>query len=306
FFPNIKFAYMSSRTHAFTSDPTTLNPEPFAYESGFAVRGAIADQLNGVGNLNFDPTKGPVVAPLLSWGPYLWANGSSPRSDGFTWTLQDVGSDLTHPSASGIAKVGNMLLAFFKTDPTATPWFLRTAVAAPTVTASPSLTNGPSGLVVHFSASATATNGGSISQFAWTFDDGDFAFGPAPTKTFFAPGIYHVHLTVTDNAGNVTLKTIAVTVGAGSSQVSVASSSTAFGLPGCLVAGSNSTPAAAPVTATPQASAAAERPVAGSPTFSSAALTAVPPLIDAGGSDVTITDAWPMAAPAVLDLVFSL
>jgi hypothetical protein len=214
-FPNVKIAYLSSRTHAFTTKG--LNPEPYAYESGFADKWTIQDQINGVGNLNWDPTKGPVVAPLLSWGSYLWANGTNPRSDGFTWTLNDVAADLTHPSASGITKIGKMLLAFFKTDPTTTPWFLRppTSGAAPTVTLSANHTTGASGLVVQFSASARAAGGNSISQYAWTFDDGDFAFGATPTKIFYVPGIYVVHLAVSDSAGNVTLKSITITISGG-------------------------------------------------------------------------------------------
>jgi len=214
-FPNVKIAYLSSRTHAFTT--TGLNPEPYAYESGFADKWAIQDQINGRGNLNWDPTKGAVVAPLLSWGSYLWANGTSPRSDGFAWTTSDVGTDLTHPSSSGVTRIGQMLLAFFKTDPTTTPWFLRAATngAAPTVTLSANHISGVSGLVVQFTASARAAFGDSISQYAWTFDDGDFAFGPTPTKTFFVPGTYIVHLAVSDSAGNVTLKTITITVSGG-------------------------------------------------------------------------------------------
>jgi PKD repeat protein len=215
-FPNVKLAYLSSRTHAFTT--TGLNPEPYAYESGFAVKWTVQDQINGTGNLNWDPTHGAVVAPLLSWGPYLWANGTSPRSDGFTWTVNDVGTDLTHPSPSGIAKVGQMLLAFFKTDPTSAPWFLHapTSGAAPTVTVSADHTSGASGLVVDFSASALAAGGSQIAQYAWTFDDGDFAFGATPTKTFYAFGTYVVHLTVSDSAGNATLTTFTITISGGS------------------------------------------------------------------------------------------
>jgi PKD repeat protein len=214
-FPNIKIAYLSSRTHAFTT--TGLNPEPYAYESGFAVKWAIQDQINGKGNLNWDSTKGAVVAPLLSWGSYLWANGTNPRSDGFTWTTNDVSGDLTHPSSSGITKIGQMLLAFFKTDPTSTPWFLRAASSSllATVTLSADHVSGGAGLVVHFSASAIAVRGNTISQYAWTFDDGDFAFGATPTKTFDVPGTYIVHLAVSDSAGNVTLKTITITIGGG-------------------------------------------------------------------------------------------
>src|SRR5262249_25776804 len=216
YFPNAKIVYLSSRTHAFTT--TGLNPEPYAYESGFAVKWTIQDQINGKGNLNFDPSKGKVVAPLLLWGPYLWANGTSPRSDGFTWVRSDTGSDATHPSASGVKKVADMLLAFFKTDPTTTPWFLRPATAgqAPTITATGSKASGASGVSVNFTVTATPSSGHTIAQYVWTFDDGDFAFGATPSKIFYALGTYHVHLAVSDNLGNVTLKTITITISGGS------------------------------------------------------------------------------------------
>src|SRR5262249_17587953 len=177
YFPNAKIVYLSSRTHAFTS--TGINPEPYAYESGFAVKWTIQDQINGKGNLNSDPSKGKVVAPLLLWGPYLWANGTSPRSDGFTWVRSDTPSDATHPSASGCKKVARMLLAFFKPDPATTTWFLRPAASgrAPTVTVTACQTSGASGITVHFTATATPVSGHTVAQYAWTYDDGDFAFG---------------------------------------------------------------------------------------------------------------------------------
>jgi PKD repeat protein len=212
-FPNIKIAYYSSRTHAYTSDPTTINPEPFAYESGFAVQGMIQDQINGVNNLNYDPSKGTVAAPLILWGPYLWAT-STPRSDGFTWLSTDVSGDLTHPSVNGVQKVGEELLAFFKTDPTATPWFLKPTPAGqgPVITASANVASGAAPLTVQFMASATDPNA-TITQYAWTYDDGDFSFDQNPTKIFDVPGTYNVHLTVSDSLGNTAEKVITITVG---------------------------------------------------------------------------------------------
>ena len=103
---------------------TPLNPEPYAYESAFSVRGLILNQINGSTDLNFDPKKGEVKAPLLLWGPYLWADGMNPRaSDHLIWDSTDLRSDGTHPTESGRAKVAQLLLAFFKSDPTSKPWF---------------------------------------------------------------------------------------------------------------------------------------------------------------------------------------
>jgi hypothetical protein len=125
-FPNIKLAYYSSINYTGYSNGTAnLDPEPYAYESGMAVKNAIEDQIGGDPNMNFDPSKGAVKAPWIAWGPYYWANGMIPRSDGFVWTCQDLDTDGTHPSnPAGRIKVSTQLLNFLKTDDTASLWFL--------------------------------------------------------------------------------------------------------------------------------------------------------------------------------------
>lgn len=123
-FPNLKLVYLSSRIYAGYAR-TRLNPEPFAYESGFAVKWLIEQQIKGEPALNFDPAKGPVRGPWLSWGPYLWANGLRPNADGLTYTEDDLGPDGTHPSPSGRQKVAKELLQFFTMDATAKPWFVK-------------------------------------------------------------------------------------------------------------------------------------------------------------------------------------
>ncbi len=123
-FPNVRIAYLSSRIYAGYAT-TPLNPEPYAYESAFAVRGLIANQIKGESALNFDPAKGTVRSPLLLWGPYLWADGERGRKiDDLVWKAEDLGPDGTHPSDSGRRKVAELLLAFMKTDPTAKTWFV--------------------------------------------------------------------------------------------------------------------------------------------------------------------------------------
>jgi lysophospholipase L1-like esterase len=125
-FPNLKLAYLSSRIYGGYAR-TRLNPEPYAYESGFAVKWLIEEQLKGDAALNYDPAKGTVKAPWLSWGPYLWANGTSKRADGLFYEEGDFAGDGTHPSARGQRKVADLLLTFFKSDATAKPWFVRGA-----------------------------------------------------------------------------------------------------------------------------------------------------------------------------------
>jgi hypothetical protein len=130
-FPNLRLAYLSSRIYAGYAT-TPLNPEPFAYESAFAVRRLIRRQIDGDAAVNGDPSRGEVRAPLLLWGPYLWADGlTARRSDGLVWERGDLREDGTHPSATtGRDKVARMLLAFLKTDPTARVWFCGASPAA--------------------------------------------------------------------------------------------------------------------------------------------------------------------------------
>ena len=123
-FPNLKLAYLTSRIYAGYAT-SGLNPEPHAYESGFVMKWVIEKQLDGNTSMNYDSANGPVNAPWLSWGPYIWADGLTRRSDGLIWECSDVREDDgTHPSNAGMQKVASMLIDFFKTDATAREWYL--------------------------------------------------------------------------------------------------------------------------------------------------------------------------------------
>ena len=124
-FPNLRIAYLSSRIYAGYA-ATPLNPEPYAYESAFSVRWLIESQVAKDPNLNYDPARGEVKAPLLLWGPYLWADGTKARQgDGLMWMREDLGPDGTHPSPAGRQKVADLLLRFFQTDANTKSWFVK-------------------------------------------------------------------------------------------------------------------------------------------------------------------------------------
>ncbi len=129
-YPNVRVVYLSSRIYAGYAS-TALNPEPYAYESGFAVQWLIGKQIQGDAALNADPARGTVRAPVLLWGPYLWADGLNRRADGLIWRCEDFEADGTHPGPVGRQKVANLLMAFFKTDPTARRWFMSDPQATP-------------------------------------------------------------------------------------------------------------------------------------------------------------------------------
>jgi len=114
-YPNVKVAYVSNRIYAGYG-----SREPFAYWTGFSVKWLVEANLQG------NPT-----LPWTAWGPYLWADGTTPRNDGLTWVCSDFMSDGIHPAGSGQQKVVTLLLNFFKTDPTATPWFVRSTTGVP-------------------------------------------------------------------------------------------------------------------------------------------------------------------------------
>lgn len=112
-FPQLKLVYVSSRTYGGYSE-SDLSPEPAAYESAFAVKWLIEERIN-----NPNPDR---LLPWVSWGPYLWADGLSPRSDGLVWERSDFELDGVHTSPQGALKGATMLFEFFHQDTAAKRW----------------------------------------------------------------------------------------------------------------------------------------------------------------------------------------
>lgn len=127
-YPNLQLVFLSSRTYGGYAT-IDLSPEPYAYEQGFSVKWAIESQMNEARGIAANPGAGSLsyerrTAPLLLWGPYLWADGANARSDGLSWLRNDFEEDGTYPSQAGESKVAAILLEFFKTSPYTRCWFV--------------------------------------------------------------------------------------------------------------------------------------------------------------------------------------
>src|SRR5258706_1929074 len=127
-YPNLKQVFLASRIYA-GYIIINASPEPFAYENGLSAKWGIQAQINQIRGQGVDAVAGDLdytngTAPWLAWGPYFWADGTNPRSDGLTW-IKDTDyqtKDYQHPSQAGIDKVDGMLFTFF-TGSAYTPWF---------------------------------------------------------------------------------------------------------------------------------------------------------------------------------------
>jgi hypothetical protein len=178
-FPNLKLVYFSSRVYGGYSNGVGNpdNPEPYAYETGFAVKWAIQDQLNGNSNLNYNPALGAVKAPWMSWGPYYWANGMLGRKDSLQWDCADFSADGTHPASTnsrlGQLKVATQFENFLKTDDTTTPWYLASTSTLVLTATGGSGQSGSAGTTLPTPLTVLATNNGNpVAGVTVAFADG--------------------------------------------------------------------------------------------------------------------------------------
>lgn len=102
--------------------------------------------------------------------------------------------DYVHPTANGIGKVSDQLLAFFKTDRTAKGWFKKTFPGTGPQVSITAVPPNPQKDYWTFSGGPD-----DMKTYNWNFDDGDCVIGQTVNKKFPAPGTYVVHLTVVEN-----------------------------------------------------------------------------------------------------------
>jgi len=124
-FANIKLVYLLGRTTTFKSPTkyTIHNVEPNPYYNGWACKWLIEDQINGAAGTDYKGAN--AEAPLITWGWYQWAYGTSqPRLDGFTWEDSDTVDGL-HAAPTGQDTLSTYFQKFLLTDPYAKLWYAK-------------------------------------------------------------------------------------------------------------------------------------------------------------------------------------
>lgn len=114
-FPNLKQVYLLGREYGgwsekVAADGTSRNGEPGNWSISIAIDRVVNDN-HGRGD-----------GLWIGHGPYLWANGDTPRADGLTWPRSDFRDDGIHMLPPGIEKAALLIHAHFLNDPTA-PWY---------------------------------------------------------------------------------------------------------------------------------------------------------------------------------------
>lgn len=134
YFPHVQQVFLSSRSYGGYANGCSGGnchpggPEPWAYTSGFTVQELVRLQIFGTG-MEF---AGPLdYFPLILWGPYLWAPGTTPNetilpyeSTALSYRCWDYCANGAHPSTdddacgqvSGRTKIASLLFNFFKTS----------------------------------------------------------------------------------------------------------------------------------------------------------------------------------------------
>ena len=107
-FPSVQAVFNSSRIWGgyVSENKQAARGEPISYEGGFATNTVIEQ---------FQQGQIPNAPPWIGWGPYIWANATTPNTSGIFWDLSDFqdGGVNQHPSANGAKKVADALHEFF-------------------------------------------------------------------------------------------------------------------------------------------------------------------------------------------------
>jgi hypothetical protein len=112
-YPNVKLCYWGTRTRSVGAN---ISPEPYAYETAYAVKRLIDAQIVQMRDGTIDPALGDLslaVAPWLAWATYEWAEATPRKYDGVSMPNSYLGSDGAHMNNTGRSWQADLLFDFF-------------------------------------------------------------------------------------------------------------------------------------------------------------------------------------------------
>lgn len=104
--------------------------EPYGYWSNLVVKNVITLQINGDSRLTYSGLG--KVAPFITWGPYFWADGITPRAyDGLSWPCDNFRDDTIgggfHLKDTFKFKEADLIDSFFINNPISKIWYKNAA-----------------------------------------------------------------------------------------------------------------------------------------------------------------------------------
>jgi PKD repeat protein len=143
-----------------------------------------------------------------SLSSYLWSFGtgetSSAANPSYTYTLPGTyTASLRVTDDKGATDTATILISVVA--PASVP------NQPPTAVASAAPASGAAPIIVSFSSAGSADADGAIVSYLWQFGTGATSSAPNPTYTYATPGVYTATLTVTDDKGATSVKTLLVT-----------------------------------------------------------------------------------------------
>jgi hypothetical protein len=116
YFPNIKLILMSSAMYSGYAAKPIPRKEPQAFYEGIGVRQLVEQHIT--------THRQGQNTPFVAWGPYMWADGDRPRSDGLRWLRSDFETDGVHPGPGAEKKWAEAMLKYMENNPLTRGWFL--------------------------------------------------------------------------------------------------------------------------------------------------------------------------------------